>query len=374
MPSNILIVSNTSWYLYNFRLGLIKLLLERGYEVSTLAPQDESSANLQDAGCRHIHLEMDNKGVNPLSDLTMKRKLSRIYSEISPDLVVHYTIKPVIYGSMAAAKLGIPFINNITGLGTAFIKTNWLTSLVKGLYRLSQKNADHVFFQNADDKELFSREKLIMEDVPQEVIPGTGINTEYFDVRPYPESKQVTFLLIARMLWDKGVGEFVEAARQIKSEFSNVHFQLLGFLDVENRTAISSKQVKRWDKEGVVEYMGETDDVREHIANSSCVVLPSYREGLPRTLLEAASMGRPIIATDVTGCREVVKNGVNGYLCHVRNATDLTMKIKNFLGLSVDERRSMGLEGRAIVEEEFNEKILIEKIVSQIEKLLSVRA
>jgi len=145
-------------------------------------------------------------------------------------------------------------------------------------------------------------------------------------------------------------------------------------LDVENRTAISSKQVKRWDKEGVVEYMGETDDVREHIANSSCVVLPSYREGLPRTLLEAASMGRPIIATDVTGCREVVKNGVNGYLCRVRNATDLTIKIKNFLRLSVDERRSMGLEGRAIVEEEFNEKILIEKIVSQIEKLLSVHA
>ena len=367
-------VANTSWYLYNFRLGLIDLLLSRHYEVSTLSPEDEFSEKLREAGCHHIHLKMDNKGLNPINDLVMKKKMSEIYKEKNPDLILHYTIKPVLYGSMAAAKLGIPFINNITGLGTAFIKTNWLTSLVKGLYRLSQKNADHVFFQNADDKELFSRDRLIPENVPQEVIPGTGIDTDHFNVRPYPESKQVTFLLIARMLWDKGVGEFVEAARQIKSEFSNVHFQLLGFLDVENRTAISSKQVKRWDKEGVVEYMGETDDVREHIANSSCVVLPSYREGLPRTLLEAASMGRPIIATDVTGCREVVKNGVNGYLCHVRNATDLTMKIKNFLGLSVDERRSMGLEGRAIVEEEFNEKILIEKIVSQIEKLLSVRA
>ena len=367
-------VANTSWYLYNFRLGLIDLLLSRHYEVSTLSPEDEFSEKLREAGCHHIHLKMDNKGLNPINDLVMKKKMSEIYKEKNPDLILHYTIKPVLYGSMAAAKLGIPFINNITGLGTAFIKRNWITWLVKRLYRLSQKKVDHVFFQNADDRELFSRGKLIMEDVPQEVIPGTGINTEYFDVRPYPESKQVTFLLIARMLWDKGVGEFVEAARQIKSEFSNVHFQLLGFLDVENRTAISSKQVKRWDKEGVVEYMGETDDVREHIANSSCVVLPSYREGLPRTLLEAASMGRPIIATDVTGCREVVKNGVNGYLCHVRNATDLTMKIKNFLGLSVDERRSMGLEGRAIVEEEFNEKILIEKIVSQIEKLLSVRA
>jgi len=371
MPSNILIVSNTSWYLYNFRLGLIKLLLERGYEVSTLAPQDESSANLQDAGCRHIHLEMDNKGVNPLSDLTMKRKLSRIYSEISPDLVVHYTIKPVIYGSMAAAKLGIPFINNITGLGTAFIKTNWLTSLVKGLYRLSQKNADHVFFQNADDKELFSRDRLIPENVPQEVIPGTGIDTDHFNVRPYPESNPVTFLLIARMLWDKGVGEFVEAATQIKSEFSDVRFQLLGFLDVSNRTAISRQQMQIWTEQGIIEYLGETDDVRPYITDADCVILPSYREGLPRTLLEAAAMGRPIIATNVTGCREVVEHGVNGYLCKARDANDLAEKMKDMIKLSMDERREMGLRGRKKMEENFNEKSVVQKIVNRIESVLN---
>ena len=370
MPSNILIVSNTSWYLYNFRLGLIKLLLERGYEVSTLAPQDESSANLQDAGCRHIHLEMDNKGVNPLSDLTMKRKLSRIYSEISPDLVVHYTIKPVIYGSMAAANIGIPFINNITGLGTAFIKKNWVTWLVKRLYRLSQKKANHVLFQNADDRELFGREKLIPEDVTQEVVPGTGIDTDHFNVRPYPESNPVTFLLIARMLWDKGVGEFVEAARQIKLEFSDVRFQLLGFLDVSNRTAISRRQMHIWTEQGVIDYLGETDDVRQHIAFSSCVVLPSYREGLPRTLLEAAAMGRPIIATDVTGCREVVEHGVNGYLCKVRDANDLAERMKDMIRLSIDERREMGLKGREKVEREFNERVIVARIIEIINRLI----
>ena len=372
MLLNILIVSNTSWYLYNFRLGLIKSLLDKGHEVSALAPKDESSANLQDAGCRHIHLEMNNKGVNPVSDLVMKRRLSKLYDQISPDLILHYTIKPVIYGSLSAAKLGIPFINNITGLGTAFIKRNWVTWLVKWLYRFSQKETNHVFFQNADDWELFGREKLIPENVPQEVIPGTGIDIDHFNVRPYPESNPVTFLLIARMLWDKGVGEFVEAARQIKLEFSDVRFQLLGFLDVSNRIAISRRQMQIWTEQGVIDYLGETNDVRQHIASSSCVVLPSYREGLPRTLLEAAAMGRPIIATDVTGCREVVEHGVNGYLCKAKDADDLSEKIKDMIKLSIYDRRGMGLKSRKKMEQNFDERIIVKKIISRIEGVLNV--
>ena len=338
--------------------------------MSTLAPQDESSANLQDAGCRHIHLEMDNEGVNPISDLVMKRRLSKLYGEINPNLILHYTIKPVIYGSMAAAKLGIPFINNITGLETAFIKTNWLTWLVQGLYRVSQKNAVHVLFQNADDRELFKREKLISEDVPQEVIPGTGIDTDYFKVRPYPESYPVTFLLIARMLWDKGVGEFVEAARQIKLEFSDVRFQLLGFLDVINRTAISRQQMQIWTEQGVIEYLGETNDVRDYIASSSCVVLPSYREGLPRTLLEAASMARPIIATDVTGCREIVQDGQNGFLCKPKDTESLAKKMSVFLNLPLKKRSEMGLQGRKIIEKRFDEKKVVGTIINRINSIL----
>jgi glycosyltransferase involved in cell wall biosynthesis len=367
----IMIIANTSWYLYNFRFGLIKSLVKRGYQISTLAPVDEFSINLENAGCRHIQLEMDNEGLNPINDLMMKRKLSEIYREIKPDLILHYTIKPVLYGSMAAAKLGIPFINNITGLGTAFIKRNWVTWLVKRLYRLSQKNADYVFFQNADDKELFIRDKLIPENVPQEVISGTGIDTDHFNVRPYPEENHMTFLLIARMLWDKGVGEFVEAARQMKSEFSDIRFQLLGFIDVSNRTAISRRQMQIWTGQGVIDYLGETDDVRPYIADVDCVVLPSYREGLPRTLLEAASMGRPIITTDVTGCREVVEHGVNGYLCKARDADDLAHKMKDMLQLSPHERREMGLMGRKKIEESFDEKIIVQKIVNRIESVLN---
>ena len=364
-------MANTAWYLFNFRLGLIRSLLEHGYEVSTLSPEDKSSVNLHDAGCRHIHLEMDNKGVNPLSDLMMKRRLSKIYNESSPDLIIHYTIKPVIYGSLAAAKLGIPFVNNITGLGTAFIKQNWVTWLVKQLYRRSQKKAVFVFFQNADDKEFFSRRKLIPENVPQEIIPGTGIDTDHFQLSPYPAKNSVTFLLIARMLWDKGVGEFVEAARQIKTEFSDVRFQFLGFLDVKNRTAISHEQMQIWEEQGVIDYLGEADDVRPYIADVDCVVLPSYREGLPRTLLEAAAMGRPIIATDVTGCREVVDHGVNGYLCKARDANDLAEKMKDMIKLSRNERQEMGLRGRKKMEREFDEKIIVQKIVDRIESFLN---
>jgi glycosyltransferase involved in cell wall biosynthesis len=365
-------VANTAWYLHNFRLGLINFLLARQYEVLTLAPEDEFSDKLIEAGCHHIHLEMDNKGLNPISDLLMKKRLSRLYGEINPDLILHYTIKPVIYGSLAAAKLGIPFVNNITGLGTAFIKQNWVTWLVKQLYRRSQKKADFVFFQNADDKELFSRGKLIPENVPQEVIPETGIDTDHFQLSPYPEKNPVTFLLIARMLWDKGVGEFVEAARQIKTEFSDVRFQFLGFLDVRNRTAISHEQMQIWEEQGVIDYLGETDDVRPYIADVDCVVLPSYREGLPRTLLEAAAMGRPIIATDVTGCREVVDHGVNGYLCKARDANDLAEKMKDMIKLSINERQEMGLRGWEKVEKEFEENFFVEKIVNRIESVLNV--
>ena len=371
MSVKVTLVANTSWYLYNFRLGLIDLLLSRHYEVSTLAPEDEFSEKLRQAGCRHIYLKMDNKGLNPINDLIMKKKMSEIYRENNPDLILHYTIKPVLYGSMAADSLGIPFINNITGLGTAFINRNWVTWLVKQLYRLSQKNADYVFFQNSDDRELFEKEKLIPENVPRKVIPGTGINIDHFSSHPYPVSNPVTFLLIARMLWDKGVGEFVEAARQMKSEFSDIRFQLLGFIDVSNRTAISNQQMKIWKEQGIIEYLGETDDVREHIASSSCVVLPSYREGLPRTLLEAASMERPIIATDVTGCREVVEHGVNGYLCKVKDVNDLAQKMRDMIKLPSYDRREMGLRGREKVEQNFDEKIVMGRIVNQIENVLN---
>ena len=342
------------------------------HEVCTLAPQDEASIKLEDCGCTFINLNINNKGLNPLSDFQLRSRLIKIYKKTQPDVIIHYTIKPVIYGSMAATKQKIPFVNNITGLGTAFIKKNWVTWLVKQLYQSSQKKAGYVFFQNREDQKLFHKENLIPETVPQEIIPGTGIDIKHFALKPYSKSTPGLFLLIARLIWDKGVGEFVEAARQIKSEFSEAHFQLLGFLDVKNRTAISREQVQEWEAEGVIEYLGDTEDVRPYIEKASCVVLPSYREGLPRTLLEAASMARPIITTDVTGCREVVEHGANGYLCKPRDANDLAQKIIDMVKLSMDERREMGLRGRKMMEQNFDQRIIVEKIVSRIEGVLNV--
>ena len=370
MSHRLLIVANTSWYLFNFRSGLINSLLAREFEVSILAPKDEFSVKLEKAGCRYRHLEMDNMSLNPISDLIMKKRLIKIYREISPDLILHYTIKPVLYGSIAAAKLGIPFINNITGLGTAFINGNWVTWVVKQLYRFSQKKAAHIFFQNGEDHDLFQKENLIPENLPYEVIPGTGIDTEHFSAKPYPNLNPASFLLIARLIWDKGVAEFVEAARKIKPEFSDVRFQLLGFLDVKNRKAISRQQVQDWQEEGVIEYLGDTEDVRPFIEKASCVVLPSYREGFPRTLLEAAAMARPIIATDVTGCREIVVNGKNGFLCKVRDSENLAKKMKAFLHLSLKDKEGMGLQGREIIKDKFDEKKMVLKIIYHINNLL----
>jgi glycosyltransferase involved in cell wall biosynthesis len=340
------------------------------HEVCTLAPQDEASIKLEDCGCTFINLNINNKGLNPLSDFQLRSRLIKIYKKTQPDVIIHYTIKPVIYGSMAATKQKIPFVNNITGLGTAFIKKNWVTWLVKQLYQSSQKKAGYVFFQNREDQKLFHKENLIPETVPQEIIPGTGIDIKHFALKPYSKSTPGLFLLIARLIWDKGVGEFVEAARQIKSEFSEAHFQLLGFLDVKNRTAISREQVQEWEAEGVIEYLGDTEDVRPYIEKASCVVLPSYREGLPRTLLEAAAMARPIIATDVTGCREIVQDGQNGFLCKPKDTESLAKKMSVFLNLPLKKRSEMGLQGRKIIEKRFDEKKVVGTIINRINSIL----
>ncbi|MEE9168061.1 MAG: glycosyltransferase family 4 protein [Candidatus Neomarinimicrobiota bacterium] len=370
MPKRILVIANTSWYIYNFRFGLLKALLRQGIDITVVAPKDSYSSLLRKEGCAFVDVFMDNKGLNPISDLVTLVQLFRIYRQSSPDLVIHYTVKPVLYGSLAARLLDLPTINNITGFGTAFLNRKWVAAVVKRLYRVSQKRASRVVFQNCDDQAFFVEQRLIPEPVA-ELIPGTGIDTSLFMPQPYSQNDDVVFLLMSRMIWDKGIGEFVEAARRIKSEFSEVRFQLLGFLDVSNRTAISREQMQIWAEQGIIEYLGETDDVRPYISNADCLVLPSYREGLPRALLEAAAMARPVIATDTEGCREVVNDGINGYLCQPRNAEDLAEKMEKMIRLSVDQRRAMGLRGRKKIEEEFDEKVIVRRLVSTVNQILA---
>jgi glycosyltransferase involved in cell wall biosynthesis len=312
---------------------------------------------------------MDNKGTHPGRDLLLLWRFFRLLRRERPDVYLGYTVKPNVYGSLAAHALGIPVINNIAGLGAVFIKDSWLTRLVRGLYRLALSRSAKVFFQNDDDRQMFISGGLVAETVTDR-LPGSGIDLAKFVPAPLPGQSPIRFLLIARMLWDKGVGEFVEAARILKRRSASADFCLLGFLDVQNPAAISRKQMDAWVEEGVIRYLGVSDDVRVEIAAADCVVLPSYREGTPRTLLEAAAMGRPLITTDAVGCREVVDDGVNGYLCRLKEAVDLADKMALLEALSPTERAVMGRRGREKVEREFDEQIVIGKYLEAIASVL----
>jgi glycosyltransferase involved in cell wall biosynthesis len=365
MPK-VMIVLNTAWNLVNFRSGLIRALVERGYEVVAVAPWDEYAPRLADLGCRYVPLAMDNQGTHPGRDALLLLRFYRLLRRERPDVFLGYTVKPNVYGSLAAHALGIPVVNNIAGLGAVFIRDSWLTRVVRQLYRIALRRSRKVFFQNGDDRHLFIEGGLVKPSVTDQV-PGSGIDLERFAytarsslVSLQGERAPVHFLLIARMLWDKGVGEFVAAARRVRQRHPEARFELLGFLEVRNPAAISREQMDAWVAEGVVRYLGVSDDVRLQIAAADCIVLPSYREGTPRTLLEAAAMGRPLIATDVVGCREVVEDEVNGFLCRLKDADDLADKMERMIALRPEVRAEMGWRGREKVEREFDANLVVD--------------
>lgn len=361
---------NTAWNLVNFRSGLIKALVANGYDVIAVAPHDEYAAQLKILGCRYIPLPIDNKGTHPGRDLLLLTRSFRLLRAERPEIFLGFTVKPNVYGSLAAHALRIPVINNVAGLGTVFLKHGWLNKLVRSLYRIALSRSIKVFFQNNDDRLLFVSSGLVSGGVADQ-LPGSGIDLKKFTPSPLSTRPVVRFLLFARMRWDKGVGEYVEAARMLKKRGIRAEFCLLGFLDVQNPAAISRKQMDDWVAEGVVRYLGVSNNVREQISQADCVVLPSfYREGTPRTLLEAAAMARPIVTTDSVGCRDVVDDGINGFLCKPKNSSDLADKMARIVAMSPAERIAMGLRGRAKVEVEFDEQIVIKKYLEAIKEAL----
>lgn len=371
MPK-VVIALNSAWNLVNFRAGLIKALVSAGYDVVAVAPPDKYSDNLKELGCRYVPIALDSKGINPFVDFKLLVRFFLILQRERADVYLGYTVKPNVFGSIAAHALGVPVVNNVAGLGSVFIKDGWLVRLVRQLYKLAFSRSTKVFFQNDDDLRMFVDAGLVSIGQADR-IPGSGVDLVRFsDVRQVPidGSGCIRFLLIARMLRDKGVFEYVEAARLLKMRYGNVEFGLLGFVDVDNPTAISRVKVDEWVAEGVVTYLGVSDDVASEIAKVDCVVLPSYREGVPRTLLEAAAMGRPIVTTDAVGCRDVVDHGVNGFLCKVKDAADLAEKMEKIILLSPFERREMGLSGRRKVELEFDERLVVEKYLQAVESVL----
>lgn len=356
---HILMTVNSAWNIWNFRRPLVEALAADGHRITVLAPVDDTVPDLERLGCSVRPLEMRVKGLNPMEDLKLQRRFVRTFKDSRPDAVLSYTIKNNIFGAQAAKSVGIPFLPNVTGLGTAFLSGSLLQHVTEQLYRRSFANLPVVFFQNADDRNLFLDRRLVTPDQPC-LLPGSGIDLERFAPVPMPPRDAPTvFLMIARLLRDKGVLEFVDAARQIKARYPNTRFQLLGAVGSENRSAIDKNTLAGWVTEGVVDYLGTTPDVRPAIAAASCVVLPSYREGAPRTLIEAAAMARPLIATDVPGCRAVVEHEVSGLLCEVRNAGSLAAAMERFLGFSAETRQEMGAAGHVKMARDFDQELVI---------------
>jgi glycosyltransferase involved in cell wall biosynthesis len=374
MKQKIVISINTAWNIYNFRAGLIKALIAHGFEVIAVAPDDEYSERLQALGCRFVGLPMDRNGSHPGRDLLLLLRYLRLLRVERPLAYLGYTVKPNVFGSMAAHLLRIPVVNNIAGLGATFISQSFLTRIVRGLYRLGLSRSYRIFFQNKDDRAMFVETGLARSEV-SECIPGSGINVTHYIPVPTQSLSQrpFRFLLVARMLKDKGVYEFVEAARAVRLRFPDTVFQLLGFIDEANPNAVSAEEISGWEREGLMTYLGKTDDVRPYLAAADCVVLPSYREGVPRSLLEAAAMARPIVTTDAIGCREPVDDQVNGLLCKIRDAGDLAEKMMQMLAFSSAERLEMGLAGRKKIEAEFDEKIVIQKYLDVIAEILDAK-
>ena len=354
------IVLNTSWNIYNFRFNFVKSLIREGYEVHTIAPADEYTRYLTEAGCIHHNITMDSRGANPIKDFALTVELWAVYRKVRPDMVLHYTVKPNVYGTLAARLLNIPSVNNVCGLGTVFLKKNLVSVIAVWLYKWAFRHPVKVFFQNADDRDLFVNHKLISPECT-DLVPGSGIDLEKFQPFPFKRNPEFTFLLISRLITDKGVLEYVEAVRKLKAAGMKARFQILGPKDPEHRRGIKLEVIDQWEREGVVEYLGTTQDVRQFIEKADCVVLPSYREGAPRTLLEAASSSKPIIATNVPGCHHVVDDQVNGLLCRMKDVDDLAEKMVTMSRYDDERIKAFGENGRKKVSAEYRESLVIEK-------------
>jgi glycosyltransferase involved in cell wall biosynthesis len=336
--------------------------------VHTVAPIDKYTHHLVEAGCIHHKVRMDSRGANPIKDFALIIELWSIYRKIKPAIVLHYTVKPNVYGTIAATLLKIPVVNNVCGLGTVFLKKNLVSAIAIQLYKWTFRFPKKIFFQNGDDLDLFVKRKLVDSEAV-DLIPGSGVDLDKFQPMAFKRNESFTFLLISRLITDKGILEYIEAVKKLKSSGLNARFQLLGAKDPQHSRGIKEKVIDQWINEGTIEYLGTTDDVRQFIEKADCIVLPSYREGAPRTLLEAASSAKPIIATDVAGCHHVVNNNVNGLLCRPKDANDLAEKMVTMAGSDNEILENFGLNGRSKMVREYNENVVIDKYLQTLQSL-----
>lgn len=356
----ILILVNHDVVIYNFRKELVERLLKDGYEVYISSPYGERINDLLEMGCKHIDVKIDRHGTNILEELKLLYYYKKVIKEIKPDVVLTYTIKPNIYGGMACRMLKVPYIANITGLGTAVENKGLMQNITTTLYRIAFKKINCLFFQNTENMQLFKDKNIAVDK--HRLVPGSGVNLEHFNVLEYPSDETIEFVFISRIMKEKGIDQYIEAAKFIRNKYPNTKFHICGFCEEAYEDKLKDLQ-----KQEIVVYHGMQRDIRKILSKTHCTIHPTYYpEGMSNVLLESSACGRPIITTNRSGCREIVDNGLNGYIVEQKNSNDLIEKIEKFLELSNEQRKLMGLAGRRKVEAQFDRKIVVDAYMDEV--------
>jgi glycosyltransferase involved in cell wall biosynthesis len=368
IKKKVLLLGNHGFVIYNFRKELIQNLLKEGYEVYISLPEDEKVEIMVSWGCKFLETKVDRRGTNPVSDFQLIVHYMRILREVNPDVVLTYTIKPNLYGGLACRLLRIPCINNITGLGSGFNQNPVLKKFLSILYKVSLKKSYCVFFQNTEDRNTLLKSNTITSN--HELIPGSGVNLKDFEVKPFPpEDQAITFIFIGRIMKDKGIDQYLEAAKIIKEKYPETIFSVIGF--IESTHQHYNEIIEDYSQKGYIRYLGYQSDVKPFIEQSHCIIQASHGgEGLSNVLLETAATGRALIASDIPGCRETINEGINGFTFKAKDSEDLVEKIEKFIGLSYAEKLQMASESRLKVEKEFDRKIVIEAYMDKIEEIV----
>lgn len=359
----VLFLVNHDVVIYNFRLEIVERLLQEGYEVHISSPYGERIEDLKKLGCYYHETSVARHGMNPITEYKLLNYYKDLMDKVKPSIVLGFTIKPNIWGAMAAASRNIPFVANITGLGTAVETPGFKQKIFILLYKLAFRKIQRVFFQNTENQKFFVDNKIAIGK--HALLPGSGVNLTRFTVRDYPNDGIVRFVFISRIMKEKGIDQYLEAAKYIKEKYSNIEFHICGFCEAEYQGKLDE-----YNDKGIVIYHGMIRDVAGFLENMSCDVHPTYYpEGLSNVLLESSACGRPIITTNRSGCREVVDDGVNGYVVKEKDSKDLVEKIEKFIHLTNDERKNMGLAGRRKVEREFDRQIVVDKYLKEVKFL-----
>lgn len=367
--TNIIFFSNSCWSIVNFRKNLIKNL-KKNFKIIVIAPFDGYEKELKNFGCEVYNIKINNNKISLLYDCFVFFQIYKIlYQFKNNSILLNFTIKPLIYGTLVSQILNVPTICMITGLGTVFVDKNFITNIVLILYKISFKKVSHVFFQNKDDKKIFIDNKIILKKNCS-LIPGSGVDLQKFRFKKIKKKKFTNFLLVSRIVKEKGILEYIKAAKLIKKNKFNIKLSLAGSYVKDNPSSLSKEIIFKAHKENIINYKGFVKDISSEIKKADCMVLPSYREGTPRSLLEGAAMGRPIIASNVTGCRETVVKGTNGFLFKSRNYKSLYLSILKFHKLPMSAKSKMAKKSYELASYFFDEKIIIKAYRVVILKIL----